>query len=184
MKKVIFIVLLVLVFCISFNSCCCPNTYQISGLKNFHPHNSEFGTSDKIIPENFIDKYNYIHGDYHYIEEGMSIFEHTVDRSIIYLSYNDAVYLDAKQYAMDNLDLSENVVEEYNGYIFYDNYADDFSYPHNFKRFAYNDDNNTLIFIGCYISLDLNEEVNEIADNWGTFLDKYYGEYYSFHEVK
>ena len=174
MKKIVTIIFIV--FCLCLNSCGLSDPYEISGLENYNPHNSEYGTSDGIITDDFINKFDYISGNYHYVEaDNFSLFRPVLDRSIIYLSYDSAVYADAKQYAMNNMSLSDDIVEECNGYVFYDNYVDeDFSFPRNFKRFAYNDTHNTLIFIGFFTGEDF-----DLTD-WEEFLEKHYGDWYNF----
>ena len=175
MKKLLIVIFIMV--CLFLNSCGFDDTYKISGLENYHPANSEAGTSDGIMPDDFLNKFDYISGDYHFIEENaFSLGKPYLDRSILYLSYDSTVYSDAKQYAMDHMKLSDNIVEEYNGYVFYDNYVDDdFSFPEEFKRFAYNDTNNTLVFIGFFES-----GVYNCPTDWVTFLEEYYGDWYDF----
>ena len=177
LKKLLSIFLLINL-CLGVSACDEP--YGVSGIENYHPAYSEFSTSDKIMPDDFLNKFEYVSGDYRYMEENfISWTEPTVDRSLVWLSYDSFVYADAKQYAMDNMVLSESAVEEYNGYVFYDNYADierdGFSYPRRFKRFGYNDSKNTLIFIGFYHS-DRSLSFSE----WSAFLEEFYNEWYDF----
>ena len=56
------------------------------------------------------------------------------------------------------------------------------NYPYNFLSFSYNDSLNTLVFFGMYVGHgdSLRAEIDAVADDWPAFLEKYYGEWYSF----
>jgi hypothetical protein len=96
--------------------------------------------------------------------------------------------------------LSEEAIEEFNGYVFYVNYRnDDPEYfeesgcyrtdmPHFFSRFAYNDEKNTLIFLSyaMYGFSGGDETINALEEqaqnDWSAFLAENFGMWYSFDE--
>ena len=178
MKKVIAIILIICFTCLFLSSC--GSNYVIQGLENFSVNTSSVGLCDGLIPDNFIEMFTYKDGNYFLsMSEKMPGFE-VCERAFMYLQYDDDVYLMAKQYAMENLALSDDMAVQHNDYIFYDNDVDSNKFPYSFKRFAYNDSNNTLIFIGFDVSMELYSDVDEAIGDWGGFLEKYYGEFYTF----
>lgn len=102
--------------------------------------------------------------------------------------YEETVYIDAKQYMMDNIKQYNDKFYEYNNYIFYENSNKITSdkgeryFPNKFSMACYNDFNNSLIFLSFYNSYPKLEDkyINDIKSNWGDFIEKYYGEYYDF----
>ena len=56
------------------------------------------------------------------------------------------------------------------------------NYPKAFKRVAFNDANHTIVFLGIYTSDKMIKELEQDLLDWGAFLKKYYGEFYSFDE--
>ena len=108
------------------------------------------------------------------------------ERVLVYIKYDDDTYENAKKYAMENLILSDAPVEEYNGYVFYDNFTNDgneFKFPYMFNRLAYNDSNNTLIFLGLYcVHYDDDYLFRLYEYEWADLLEVMYEEWYSFSE--
>jgi hypothetical protein len=187
MKKVVLIILLVALILLSS---CAPRTFNPEkGLENFDKNDSEFSLCQYIMPDGFIEKYDYKDGNYYSIETGSIYNGTTVDRAFIYIQYDAEIYDDAKICAIENLSLSNEAIHEYNGYYFFLNhsssvddidYLDGRNFPYKFLSFAYNDSTNTLVFFGLYISSELKNQTIEEAEDWPAFLEKYYGEWYSF----
>ena len=182
MKKVFLMIMLTALLC------SCSYHYTDRGLENFSVNDSSVGLCRGLLPDDFMDEFSYANGDYFYSANEESAISFCEEKVLIYLQYDNIVYQNAKKHAMDNLMLSESVAI-YNGYFFYNNdtpaslgndHLDSKNYPYEFVRFAYNDNNNTLIFMGFSVTADLQSEVDEVADDWGAFLEKYYGEWYSF----
>lgn len=152
-----------------------------------------------IITEVFVKEYPYLDGYYgYYLDEDLYLdsdwrtFEvcdfniniPAVDigvdeRLLLYFRYEDEVYQRAKGYLMENLDLSNTPIEEYNGYIFYDNFTSD-KYMYEFNRFVYNDNNNAIILLGLYY--DYSNEFYADDYELGDFLNMFYGGWYDFSE--
>lgn len=179
-------------------------TVEVRGLDNFEQGLSSNRTTYTLIPERvFIDNddydyapiFPYDNGDFFYFfsenyneeKKRTEVF----DKTLLYLQYDKEFYQIAKECLMERaLRLSEEPVEVYNDYIFYDNNSptnfslrgspplnNDYA-PYEFVRFAYNDSNRTIVCIGFYTRNV--EEVAEVADDWGAFLERYFGEWYSF----
>jgi hypothetical protein len=143
---------------------------------------------DYVSPQRFIDDFNYVDGNYwSHVCDSLIPYKHQ-ERVLAYMQYEDDVYIDAKTYAMENLILSEEPIDEYNGYVFYfndtarekDHLLRSTNYPYSFLAFSHNDDKNTLVFFGMYAHGESVEEIKTAADDFLTFLEKYYGEWYSF----
>ena len=199
MKKLLYIFLLI-ISCFSMNGC-----YQdlyIDSLDEyiFAIENSPNGISslsldhpDYFLPSfTFLKDFEYIEGEY-YLDEKDPLRELTAkeaipDTCLLYLKYEETVYIDAKQYMMDNIKPYNDKFYEYNNYIFYENSnkitfdKGERYFPSKFSMACYNDFNNSLIFLSFYNSYPKLEDkyINDINSNWGDFIEKYYGEYYYF----
>ena len=175
--------LLILSLCCLLLSSCAKDFQNFqSGLENFHSANSDHGLCDGLIPDDFIDLFEYMDGTYYKEYTSSGLFRDVCERSLVYFEYDDITYNNAKSYAIENLILDEKQFAEYGGYSFFTNKTreHDTGYPRNFKVYGYNDENNTLVFLGFYVSVELYEEVDALANDWPAFLEKYYGEWYSF----
>ena len=166
--------------------------------KYFHLNNEgilyQMGTSSVEIDQ-FGDiyplytDYSYIDGDYHYhLEEGLPFYD-ILEYAIVYFTYEENDYQNAKVYCQENLPtLGDTVAEEYNGYLFYDIYGnrskDDFyhgdNYPKAFKRVAFHEEKNVILFLGFYATDKRAQEAEQDLQDWGNFLQKYFSEFYSF----
>ena len=188
--KRIALIILSLIFVLL--SSCKPRTFNPEkGLENFSVNDSESSLCCCIMPENFIDNYDYEDGDYYFSSLGFIYKENYIDRVLIYLKYDNKTYLDAKADSTEKLILSDEQIGECNGYKFFLNespsicacdFLDGKYFPQKFLSFGYNDENNTLVFIGFYVVYpEVEADVAElVADDWPAFLEKYYGEWYFF----
>lgn len=86
---------------------------------------------------------------------------------------------------IENIPIDQDYVYYHNNYVFYKNtnfhHGENMSFPWWFTMACYNDENRTLIFMGLSSSPS-DETVEEINNDWGQFIKKYYGEYYNFDE--
>ena len=189
MKK--FFAMALAVCCLFFSSCSAifaDDADGERGLEAFHPNYSDFEVNRYIIPEGFIDEFEYLDGNFYHMETSILFALYACDRTLLYFEYDSETYFEAKAYAMENLILSDAPIHEYNGYSFYlnetaskdDHFLGGHFYPHQFLSFSYNDEQNTLVFLGFLVSVELHDEVDAVADDWPAFLEKYYGEWYSF----
>jgi hypothetical protein len=169
----------------------CTSTYRSDGIENFSKGDSSVSLCQNLIPDDFIDKFEYIEADYHWFSTEKFIAIEARETVIMYFRYLDETYEEAKKYVLDNMLLSNDSTEIYGNYNFLDNFGNGnliedgigtFKFPYNFSRVAYNDNNNTLIFMAFAVSVELYDEAELASEDWGAFLKKYYGEWYSFEE--
>ena len=185
MKKLTFLCFTIII-CVFL--CSCGTSIEKHGLENFGIADSSESLCSKIIPEDFINMFEYENGDYYYSFRETFVAYESCDKAILYFQYDTETYVNAKAYAMENLSLSHELVAKYNNYYFYDNYnvisaeleIESNNYPYYFVRFAYNDEKQILVFIGFSVSMELYDEVDEVSDDFGQLLERYFGEYYSF----
>ena len=177
MKRISLLLALILMMCFAS---CTPKPRTICGLGNFSRNTSSLGVTDLFPEEYNIEAYPYLEGNYYFYTSDSSV--NCCEKSLMYLRYNDENYALAKQYAFENLSLSKEIEKEHNGYQFHHNFSSGDTDPnsYHFIYFACNDANNTLLFIGFYVTVELYDEVDAYANDWGAFLENYYGEFYDF----
>ena len=103
------------------------------------------------------------------------------ERLLIHLQYDKETYPKAKSYLAELFELSDTCVQEYNGYVFYGNFQDDFrGSPNDFDWFAYNDSNNTIIILALFYT-DV-EEIDLVNGDyeWSEILEMFFGGWYDF----
>lgn len=180
MKKLLSFLLIVICILTFFTSCGYSN--YIEGIENFSTLDSDVSLCGELIPTDFIEKFEYTDGNYHFSTSEKYPLMYACDRAIIYFQYDPENYPEAKEYALVELKVGENEFAEHNGYHFHMNESkfDATRFPHMFNCVAYNDANCTLVFIGFGVSVELHEEADIAITDWGAFLEKYFGEFYSF----
>ena len=157
----------------------------------------EIDHPDYFLPSlTFIQDYNYIDDKYYWREDdplrGLFTTNVNPEISFLCLQYDETTYYNAKEFMLENIEPYNNIFYEYNNYVFYENsnfinlhYR---NFPEWFTMACYNDINYTLIFIGfdsgTLAGPSCLEEkyINDIDDNWGDFLNQYYGKCYNFNE--
>lgn len=168
--------------------CSCSREYSVEGYKNFSIHHSDYELNHYILPsDDFVETFQHTKIDYYYREEYSSIVDFA-SRTFVVINYEKDVYEQAKEYCLENMQLSESVYIEYNGYTFIENIElavkqeryGEISFPRWFNMFVYNDDLNTLIFIGFYGTEYSNEDAQDIQNNWGAFLEKHFSDLYDW----
>ncbi|MBR2985064.1 MAG: hypothetical protein IKC58_00485 [Clostridia bacterium] len=203
MKRVIAIILLLVTLSILLTGC---GVYEVNSLDEYKEKiaEDEYGFSEfeidhpkYVLPScTFLDDYIYLEGWYHFYENSLlNIFpldDHMPDRSLIILNYQEQVYVQAKQCVLDNIPVFEDKYYTYGDYQFYVN--ENFMYDFHGESGApyllywcsmvcYNDVSNTIGFLGFHKNSlhHLPEKyINDLENNWTSFIDEYYGEYYDF----
>lgn len=170
---------------------------EISGIDNFSPQISSMSLTSCLLPsETFLQDYPYTNGSFYYYEKMAFVSD---DRELVFmeLDYSSEVYEQVKQYCLDNMNLSEVNVKELNGYIFQENLnlpkmhehlenGVNTKFPYFFTMFAYNDSLQTLLFLGFHCDdyrekkTDTEEKADIANEDWGGFLQEFFGEYYDF----
>jgi hypothetical protein len=199
-KKVLSIVLGVLLT-FSFVSCSSLDwrdaiVVTTKGLSNYQKYQNDSGVNVyqiniHLIPENMLSEYSYLNGDYYYHIDPRLHIQESPAVSILYLKYSDEVYSEAKEYMLENTDYTEEIHYTYNGYEFYENltmpkafgHLDQYGnnkYSYNwFNMISYNDQNNTLVFLGfCHYRKNYLKEMVQ-TQGWGAVLKEYFS-YYDF----
>ena len=190
MKRFIKTALVIFMLCSVVLMTSCGYTVYDEGIENFAECDSTIEIWANLMPmhHKFIDMFEYTDADYFYHDTAVAPGYRHIERVLVRLEYDSAVYEEAKEYCQENMVLSENNSFEHNGYIFIENIKNLQTasthlcdYPRAFQMFVYNDSNCTLLFVGFYCTIEVKNEVEKaIEEGWGTFLKKYYGEYYSF----
>lgn len=150
------------------------------GIENFHPALSDVGVCRQLIPKNFLDSYKYEYGDFFY--ECIDNFgPNMIDRTLLYLIYNDTEYALAKECVLSQLNLRDTG-ETLSEYVFFEHmrFTDErlskHVYPFYYNMVAFNDNSNTIVFFGMYSFIAREQPDDSIASH----VIKYYGDWYSF----
>jgi len=179
-------IIFVLILCLSL--CSCWSVY-VQGIDKFSTEVSTVSLTRYIMPEDFLEKFDYIQGDYFYSDES-NLKEH-YERALIYVEYEEIIYDHAKQYVIENLKLSEDQVYTSNSYIFYENntaeddgldFLSNDMFPCVWMSVAFNDELHRIVFIGFTADDELGDEVETFTNDYGVFLNEYFKEFYDFSE--
>ena len=175
---------LILVFIVTLSLLCSCALgifdYSYYGIENFHPALSNVGVCRQLIPENFLESYEYEDGDFFY-ECDKNFSSKMIDRALLYLIYNDTEYALAKECVLSQLSLRDTG-EVLNEYVFFENirFTDewfiDHVYPYDYNMVAFNDNSNTIVFFGLYSDIARDNPDDSIASH----VIKYYGDWYNF----
>ena len=194
-KGLLGIIVLFVLFVLLFSSCFSQSLEQqpiIEGLDNWDSNLSSVSiTSSLFLEREFLTDYPYKSGNFYFHYYG-SLFSYNVDKSFVWLSYDQPeVYLNAKESRFESrrsdiLDYSLDGTEAF-GFTFYLTY--DFQdegkscFPRWFTAFGFNDETQTLVFIGIYFSYTLEEDkqyVEHFETNFSAFLTHYYGDWFDW----
>ena len=199
MKKTLLFVIVILSFILT--GCCEMKMDSLEEYK-YYISESKIGYSSKELDHpdyflpthSFLNDYEYIVGEYHYYEHNpfCEIFTDKLppDRTLIVLKYSESTYQEAKECVLNNIPKYDDYYYIYNDYQFYinKNFMDRFdenSYPQIpnwLTMVCYNDDNYVICFLGfsnSYPKLD-EKYLTDLENNWQSFIEQYYGEYYDF----
>lgn len=166
------------------------DTIYITGIENHSEALSSRSLTDQLfMPRDFLSTFTYESGNFFYYDRYDIFMKDPLERSLLYLNYDEETYLQAKEYALQNIFSKEKVTRQYNDFVFVDNYngEKDAEYAseqftteisHWFTSVGYNDQNCCLIFLGFYGSSEEMKVVNGLS--WGEFLEHYFSEYYDF----
>ena len=154
---------------------------------------SDFGLDqpDYLLPSiDFVESYEYLDGKFFFYEEPIKLKNDLPNRSFLYLKYDEATYLEAKSFMLENIKAYNDEYYYHGDYCFFvnQNFANAFSekypmppLPKWFTMACYNDANNSLIFIGYYGNVKVDDEFNsDFKDKFPQFIDMFYGEYHDF----
>ena len=202
MKKII-CVFLVLFVCLGLTSC--YTDLEENSLEEYidfiNRNKCGYGSTSIDNPQfllpsiSFFQEYNYIDGSFYWREDDPLRGTFTTDVrpeiALLYLKYEEDIYYEAKQEMLEKIKPYNDKFYLYNNYVFYENsnYIDVFganSFPKSFTMACYNDENQTLIFIGLDSGTVagpscLEEKyLEDIESNWEDFIRQYFGQHYDF----
>ena len=200
MKKIISFILII---CMSLSLTSCYNDLQRNSLEeyiaNINQHELGFSSVEIDKPQyflpniSFLEDYEYLEGTYFWRED--DVWREVFDQENVFpyialltLKYDESTYEEAKQVMLEEIKPYNDKFYYYNEYKFYlnSNHRDIINsgksrFPTEFTMACYNDENHTLIFMGLYISIPLDEKyLEDIEGNWEAFVDQYFGAYYDF----
>lgn len=160
-----FLLLILLIFIMSS---CGDNLYVNSGIENFSIHDSEYGLNTFLFPLNFMDLYDYSDGGYDYYEK----FGYAT--SLVFMQYEESVYNEAKEYALQELELVEKSEETYKGYVFLkrNGVFDDPKEEYRFY-FAYSDEQRILLAVATYMDYSYPYKSTSLTDYLNTYFSFY-----------
>ncbi len=177
--------ILIMIMLIAINiiiTSCAPMHTHVEGLDNFCDSNGAYSeysiASGLFLKADFVKKYTYIDGNFVYDYYG-SLLTEEVDRAFAWITYNDEIYLNAKQDAILEDAIIINEEGDIFGFTFY--LKTEWHFPNWFTAVGYNDISKTLVFIGFYA--DGKEEAKKFAiakTDFAAFLNHYYGEWYNW----
>ena len=190
MKKTLFAVLLASL-AVLLCSCGEHTVVSVDGIDNCDLKlDSDFELGWYIIPEGFLEKFEYTDADYHFRVKTryLPLFNER-ESMVLEIMYDPDIYIQAKEYCLQEMELSDTVIIEYNGYTFMDNVEiaekfDHYGYPRWFNMLVYNDDLNRLIFIGFYGADYFKDDLEKVTENWGQFLETNFSDLYDFGSVE
>ncbi len=146
----------------------------------------ELDHPDHFLPSRtFINDYPYLEGVYCLYEEDPIKPEWTYpSTSLLCLKYTEEVYIQAKQKMLDSIPMCGEDLYLYDDFVFYRNanFHELTKFPIWFTMAGYNDEENTLCFIGFCNPEGLPKKYDKdrIKENWVHFIDDFYGKYYDF----
>lgn len=175
MKKYCILILV----CVIILSFCACEKIAFDGVENFSTAHSGLSINSSLLPsDDFFDRFEYVDADYKYRAEFKTYVSPTgIERSIVYVEYEPEIYEQAKEFCFQEMMLRDNI-QEYNGYTFIQNMG--YEFPKHFNMFAYNDSNCRLVFIGLYTIEYSEEDAQEVSENWGDFVEQYFGDLYDW----
>lgn len=187
-KKLLYLTIII-ASCFCVTACgCSPYEIYVEGIDNFSIADSSTSLNQRILPsEEFLETYEYISAEYFYRDTYKTpLSVESIEQSIVIVTYDSNNYELAKSFCFDSMELSDTNQCTYNNYVFVENVAlfkarnEATDYPYWFNMFVYNDNEKCLLFMGYSASVIYHEQAGLATENWGEFLDKYYGDFYNF----
>lgn len=175
-----------------FSGCSVFEGYTLSadGIENFDTVEGEFELNSCLLPsDDFLEQFDTIDISYHARQKYKTKLGLTSKEStLVSATYTAETYSEAKSYCLNKMTLNYDVVIEYNGYVFIDNYElatnplDNYTskFPQWTNMLAYNDEKCELVFLGFYDGKYSNDDAEEVCANWGDFLDEHFAELHDF----
>ena len=177
---------------------CSWDQVNLHGIDKYSREDSMVSTTTYLLPfekrtdqpEIFFNKYQYIAGDYYYLDSGI-FSKRFLDRALVYLTYDKETYEEVKSFSLNMYPLSVKNRFTYNGYEFIETLAlpkvygnlnennENRMFPQHLNLVSYNDEKNTMVYIGFYFGNGKTERDKEILSfsDVGAFLKEYFPMY-------
>lgn len=161
---------------------------QISGIDNYSPSNSTLGLSANLFPsEDFLDQFPYTTGDYRFFFNGRMYQGYST--ALVVLRYTPEQYRYAKEYCLEQFTLTDEHQFQIGSYTFVEHlcytskdedgeYFPACQYPRIFNMYAYNDSNNTLLFLGYYNGNPDASPTQLALTDFESFYNEHFSQYY------
>ena len=162
-------VLMCVILLIQLSSCSDYIYYTKSGIENFNYNDSNAALTQSLMPQGFLELYDYVDGDYEYGELS-TLWAREI--AIVSVVYDADVYMQAKQYILEHMDVADES-ETYSGYTFTKSAAPNESI-HIFV--GYCDHARILVFLGTRMSGDYDYQYQS--------FDEYVSTYFSFFDFE
>lgn len=152
----------------------------------FRPALSSIGTTAYLIPDNFLEEFEYTENKFYRYSNDRAFSFGDMDKNLMYLEYSDEVYEEAKDFVLTEMDLDLSDERIYNGYTFYMNYAHEHNdgpkeiFPYRYFMAGYNDAKNRIIFISMDCVQKAYPEAEQGLTDFGWYLQTFFGEFYDF----
>lgn len=166
-------------------SACGTHLYH-EGMDEYYREISSIGLTKYLIPDDFLEEFEYVDGYFYYKLDEPLPLTHTVEATLMYLCYDDAVYGEAKNEVLSAFEIdieADEVIGSYGRYDFYVNKKSRYeTNSQHFNAFTFNDNTKTLIFIG----FDTADKLYDFEDNKIVDFDdllKTYFPWYDFEDT-
>lgn len=168
--------LLLLIVCCTLLVACTP--IEKKGLSEYSPLNSSVEITNLLFPhESFLTVFPYESGDYYYYSAEDFIWGY--ETAMAYVTYDKAGYEQAKAFCAENYVLCENHQYSCCDQVFYHVMAIESSdtldsvcrYPEMFNMYSFDDQNNTLYFLGYWNGNPNDEEQALATQDFPQFIE-------------
>jgi len=196
MKKffVILLVVITLLFLCSCNSF--NDVVYYEGIESFRSTQGGLEVNVHILPsDDFFERFKSVDAKYYYKADYKSMLSIVgMERSVVVLQYDRDVYETAKVFCQQEMMLSDTNVFDYYDYTFIENIklavgqdrfddGENLEFPYWSNMFAYNDNDCTLAFLGCYFPTEYRNDLSITQDNWGEYLEDTFSDLYEFRKT-
>ena len=185
MKRIRMFLSILLIFVCMFGTGCFEYGLDRSkgvSIDEYDPTLSEFSVANYHLPADFLDTSGYTNGKFYWDVEVHWGFLEKLDKSLMWLSFEQAEYEDAKNRILVDIVPLNHQEKEYNGYHFYikplhQTWENMSSWC---RMISYNDQKCTLLFMGMWCEETLYPEVEYMSTDFGLYLETFFGDFYDF----
>ena len=179
-----FLTLTVAVFTVAVSCCACGTHAYHEGLDSYYKEMSSVGLTKYLIPDGFLDEFEYTDGEFYYKLDEPFPFSHTIESTLMCITYSDSIYNNVKNYVLTDFEVNEETdtaIGSCESYAFYINKKSNYkTSSQHFNAFSYNDDTYTLIFIG----FDSADKLYEFENNQITDFDDLFKTYFPWYDFE